>query len=58
MTCWSCQAENDLSERQTCARCGAPLVRSSGVFQKSVLVGIVVALLLLQLVCVFGRILR
>jgi uncharacterized paraquat-inducible protein A len=58
VTCWSCQAENDLSERQTCARCGAPLMRSSGVFQKSLLVGIVVALVLLQLVCVLGGILR
>ena len=58
MTCWSCQAENDLSERQTCLRCGAPLVRSPGVYQKSLLAGVVIALVLLQLLCLFGGILR
>jgi uncharacterized paraquat-inducible protein A len=52
MTCWSCQAENDLTERQTCSRCGAPLIRSGGVHRKTVLFGTLLVLIVLQLVCV------
>jgi uncharacterized paraquat-inducible protein A len=55
MTCWSCQAENDLNATQTCLRCGAPLVKTWSVFSKSVLVAIVLALVVFQLVCVLGR---
>ena len=41
MTCWSCQAENDLGERQTCVRCGAPLVRTSfSLFQRPIVLGL------------------
>jgi hypothetical protein len=55
MTCWSCQAENDLNVTQTCLRCGAPLVKTWSVFRKSVLAAIVVALVFFQIVCVLGR---
>jgi len=55
VTCWSCQAENDLSERQTCVRCGAPLIRSEGVFRKWLLFGTLLALIASQLVCVLRR---
>ncbi|MFY9552686.1 MAG: hypothetical protein WAU32_16185 [Thermoanaerobaculia bacterium] len=58
MNCWNCRAENDLSLRQTCERCGAPLIRSSGVFHKSLLLGAVLALVALQFVCVFRHLLR
>ncbi len=40
MTCWSCRAENDLSQRQTCARCGAPLEKSFSLFQRPLVLGI------------------
>jgi hypothetical protein len=40
MTCWSCKAENDLSERQTCLRCGAPLEKSFSLFQRPIVLGI------------------
>ena len=41
MTCWSCRAENDLAERQTCARCGAPLVQSTfSLFQRPIVLGL------------------
>lgn len=55
MTCWSCQAENDLAARQTCVRCGAPLIRSGGIFRKSLLFGALLALIACQLVCVLRR---
>jgi hypothetical protein len=55
MTCWSCQAENDLNVTQTCLRCGAPLVKTWSVFSKSVLVVVVLTLVVFQLVCVLGR---
>jgi len=55
MTCWSCGAENDLNVTQTCLRCGAPLVKTWGVFRKSVLAGVLLALVAFQLVCVLGR---
>ena len=55
MTCWSCQAENDLNVTQTCLRCGAPLVKSWGVFHKSVLAAVLLGLIAFQLVCVLGR---
>ncbi len=55
MTCWNCQTENDLNVTQTCLRCGAPLVKTWSVFSKSVLVAVVLALVVLQLVCVLGR---
>lgn len=55
MTCWSCQSENDLNVTQTCLRCGAPLVKTWGVFRKSVLAAVVVALLFILIVCVLGR---
>lgn len=55
MTCWSCQVENDLNVTQTCLRCGAPLVKTWSVFSKSVLIAVVVAFVVLQLVCVLGR---
>jgi hypothetical protein len=55
MTCWSCQAENDLNVTQTCLRCGAPLVKTWSVFSKSALVAAVLALVVFQLVCVLGR---
>ncbi len=47
MKCWSCAAENDLDETQTCARCGAPLARPGGVFRKPVVLGVAAGLLLL-----------
>ena len=40
MTCWKCRAENDLGERQTCARCGAPLVQSFSLFQRPIVLGL------------------
>jgi uncharacterized paraquat-inducible protein A len=40
MTCWSCRAENNLDERQTCVRCGAPLERSFSLFQRPIVLGI------------------
>jgi uncharacterized paraquat-inducible protein A len=40
MTCWSCRAENDLAERQTCIRCGAPLIQSRSLFQRPIVLGI------------------
>ena len=41
MTCWSCRAENDLSERQTCVRCGAPLEPTTfSLFQRPVVLGV------------------
>ncbi len=40
MTCWKCRAENDLAERQTCVRCGAPLVESFSLFQRPIILGI------------------
>ncbi len=41
MTCWSCRAENDLADRQTCARCGAPLVQSTfSLFQRPIVLGL------------------
>ena len=55
MNCWSCGAENDLETAQTCAKCGAPLVKSRAVFSKSTLLGVVVLGLLLQGYCVFCR---
>jgi uncharacterized paraquat-inducible protein A len=58
VNCWSCRAENDLDRRQTCERCGAPLLRASGVFRKSLLLGAVLALIVLQFVCVFRHLLR
>ena len=48
MNCWSCGAANDLETAQTCAACGAPLVKSRAVFSKPVLWGIVILALLLQ----------
>ena len=58
MKCWSCQADNDLGNTQTCTGCGAPLVRGSGVFRKSALLVTLLALVAFQLLCVFGRLLR
>lgn len=55
MTCWSCQAENDLDVTQTCLRCGAPLVKSWSVFRKSILAAVILGFIALQLVCVLGR---
>ena len=55
MTCWSCQAENDLNVTQTCLRCGAPLVKTWSVFRKSVLLLALLGLIATQLVCVLGR---
>jgi hypothetical protein len=40
VTCWSCQAENDLGERQTCARCGAPLIETFSLFQRPIVLGV------------------
>jgi hypothetical protein len=40
MTCWSCQAENSLEERQTCARCGAPLAKTFSLFQRPIVLGV------------------
>jgi hypothetical protein len=57
LSCWSCGAENDLDTAQTCAKCGAPLVKSHAVFSKSFLLGVVLLGLLLQGFCVFGRLL-
>ncbi len=39
MTCWSCQAENRLEERQTCVRCGAPLEKTFSLFQRPIILG-------------------
>ncbi len=58
MRCWSCGAENDLQAVQTCAACGAPLVKSFGVFSKTTLLGVVILGLLLQAVCFFSRLSR
>ncbi|HEY1252976.1 MAG TPA: hypothetical protein VGH97_17475 [Thermoanaerobaculia bacterium] len=55
MTCWSCQAENDLNVTQTCLRCGAPLVKTWSVFRKSVLLLVVLGLIATQIVCALGR---
>jgi hypothetical protein len=55
VTCWSCQAENDLNVTQTCLRCGAPLVKTWSVFRKSVLALVLLGLIATQLVCVLGR---
>jgi len=55
LTCWSCQAENDLNVTQTCLRCGAPLVKTWSVFRKSVLALVLLGLIATQLVCVLGR---
>ena len=55
LRCWSCGAENDLDVAQTCARCGAPLVKSRALFSKPVLLGIVVGFLLLQAFCLLTR---
>ncbi len=55
MTCWSCHAENDLDVTQTCVRCGAPLVKTWGVFRKSILVAIVLGATAFQIVCALGR---
>jgi hypothetical protein len=55
VTCWSCQAENDLNVTQTCLRCGAPLVKTWSVFRKSVLALMLLGLIATQLVCVLGR---
>lgn len=59
MNCWSCGVENDLETAQTCAACGAPLVKSRSVFSKRVLWGIVALGLLFEAFCVlphlFGR---
>ncbi|MEP6995469.1 MAG: hypothetical protein ABI968_13170 [Acidobacteriota bacterium] len=55
MTCWSCQADNDLDVTQTCLRCGAPLVKGWSVFRKALLAAVVLAFVLLQIICVFGR---
>ena len=55
MNCWSCGAENDLNVTQTCLRCGAPLVKTWSVFRKSVLAGVILALIACQLVCVLSR---
>jgi hypothetical protein len=56
VTCWSCQAENDLNVTQTCLRCGAPLVKTWSVFRKSVLFFVLLVLVATQLVCVLGRV--
>ncbi len=53
--CWSCGAENDLDTAQTCAACGAPLVKSRSVFSKPLLWGIVLLGLLLEGFCVLPR---
>ena len=55
MKCWSCGVENDLDSAQTCASCGAPLVKSRAVFSKPVLWGIVILGLLLQAFCILPR---
>jgi hypothetical protein len=55
MKCWSCGAMNDLDTAQTCASCGAPLVKSRSVFSKPVLWGIVALGLLLEAFCVLPR---
>ena len=55
MNCWSCGAVNDLETAQTCASCGAPLVKSRAVFSKPVLWGIVIVGLVLQAFCVLPR---
>jgi hypothetical protein len=56
MKCWSCNAENDLQAVQTCAVCGAPLVKGDGVFSKSTLLLVLLACLFLQVVCVVSRV--
>jgi hypothetical protein len=55
VTCWSCQAENDLNVTQTCLRCGAPLVKSWSVFRKSVLALALLGLIVISLVCALSR---
>jgi hypothetical protein len=40
VTCWSCQAENALGDRQTCAQCGAPLLQSFSLFQRPIVLGL------------------
>jgi hypothetical protein len=39
MTCWSCRAENNLDQRQTCVRCGAPLEKAFSLFQRPIVLG-------------------
>ena len=46
---------NDLDTAQTCASCGAPLVKSRAVFSRPVLWGIVALALLFQAFCVLPR---
>jgi hypothetical protein len=58
VTCWSCNAENDLNVTQTCLRCGAPLVKTWSVFRKSVLALVLLGLIATQLVCVLGRVIH
>jgi hypothetical protein len=55
MKCWSCGRDNDLDTAQTCAFCGAPLVKGGGVFSKPVLLGVVLLGILLQGCCFFSR---
>ena len=57
MKCWSCGADNDLETAQTCAACGAPLVKSRAVFSKPLLWGIVALGLLLEAFCVLPHLL-
>ena len=56
LACWNCGAQNDLDTAQTCASCGAPLVKSRSVFSKSTLLAIVVLGLLLEGYCFFCRV--
>jgi hypothetical protein len=46
--CWNCGTENDLDAAQTCARCGAPLIKTHAFFRKPWLLFILAAGLLLQ----------
>lgn len=55
MRCWSCNAENELQAVQTCAACGAPLVKGAGIFSKPTLFAVLLVCVLLQVVCVISR---
>lgn len=58
MKCWSCGTENELQAVQTCAACGAPLVKGHGVFSKATLFAVLVLGLLCQAVCMASHWLR
>jgi hypothetical protein len=52
--CWNCAAENDLDAVQTCAACGAPLMSRGGLFQKPIVLGVALTILLLQAAAVLS----